>query len=123
MKKRKPSYEFEILPYEEVFSFEVKLFIVDINTYTKNINKWLNDRTENIDNNSDAEMKLNISSEGFNLAFYPSQDDNCLFSMRINHVVALQIKQACEYYIDCYEKHGLQNDIALYKDIDSIHTK
>jgi hypothetical protein len=121
MKRRKPESKFEILPYEEVFHYNNKFLMVDVHTYKNRINKWLNDRTENIEDNSDADMTLSICPEGFYLSLYPSQVDDCLISMRINHVVALQIKQACEYYITCYDEHRLQNDITIYGNIEHLH--
>jgi len=30
-----------ILPYEEVFTYETNLFMVDVSSYEKNIKKWL----------------------------------------------------------------------------------
>jgi hypothetical protein len=120
MYKRKPESKFEILPYEEVFNYNAKLFMVDVHTYKNTIIKWLDIRTENIEDNSDADLKLEIGPEGFDLSLYPSQIDDCLISMRINHVVALQIKQACEYYIKCYDEHRLQDDIAIYQNPEHL---
>jgi len=120
MKKRKPNSKFEILPYEEVFCYNDKFLIVDIDTYKSRINKWLDDRTENIEDNRDADMTISICPEGFYLSLYPSQIDDCLISIRINHVVALQIKQACEYYIKFYEENRVQSDICIYSNHDTI---
>ena len=120
MYKRKPETKFEILPYEEVFHYNAKLLMVNVYTYKNRINKWLADRTENIDDNSDADMTVSVCPEGFHLSLYPSQSDDCLISMRINHVVALQIKQACEYYIKCYEEHRVQSDIYIYSNHVSV---
>lgn len=116
MNKRKPESIFEILPYEEVFSYDSESYIVDVYTSKNRLTKWLDDRTEAIEDNSDIYMEHSISSEGFHITFKVHKEDACFMSMRINHVVALQIKQACEYYIDSYEKHRLQNDITIYKD-------
>jgi hypothetical protein len=121
MYSRKPETKFEILPYEEVAYYDTKLHIVDFSTYKSKITKWLDIRTENIEDNSDVDMKLSIGPEGFHVELYPAQDDNCLMSMRIDHVVALQLKQACEHYIKCYEEHRLQNDITIYKDTKLLH--
>ena len=116
MNKRKPESIFEILPYEEVFSYDSESYIVDVYTNKNRLTKWLNDRTKAIEDNSDIYMEHSISSEGFHITFKVHKEDACFMSMRINHVVALQLKQACEYYIDSYEKHRLQNDITIYKD-------
>jgi hypothetical protein len=104
-----------ILPYEEVFTYETNLFMVDVSSYEKNIKKWLSDRKEAEEDDRDATIKLHIGPEGFNLSLYDLHKDNCLLSFSINHVVALQIKQACEYNIDCYKQHALKSDVTIYK--------
>jgi hypothetical protein len=116
MTKRKPESIFEILPYEETFSYDSECFIVDVSTSKNRIIKWLDDRTKAIEDYSDIYMDLSISSEGFHITFKTYKEEPFFMSMRINHVVALQLKQACEHYIDCYDKHRLQNDITIYRD-------
>jgi hypothetical protein len=117
MNKRKPESMYEILPYEEVSYYKVGTSIIDVSTNKVAISNWLDKRTDNIEDNSDIHMDIAVGPEGFHMSFHPNADDSFLLHMRINHVVALQIKQACEYYIKCYEEHRLQNDITIYSDV------
>jgi hypothetical protein len=122
MKKRKPESKFEILPFEEVYGYSVAVSINDVHTNKSKIINWLDVRSKNIEDNRDVYMKLGITSEGFHMSLTSDVNhENSLMFMRINHVVALQIKQACDYYIKCYDEHRLQNDITIYEHIDLLN--
>jgi hypothetical protein len=108
--------KYDILPYEEVSNYNIELYLVDFCSFGKNVRKWLNAREKNDDGLRDVKLKLGISPCGFHLSINTIYGDDCLFFTRLNHVMALQLKQACEYYINCYEKHALQSDVTIYED-------